>query len=254
MTNEKKQIILDSLIEMYLKALTPVGSNQLKSEYELPFSSSTIRNYFKKLDNDGLIIRVHISSGSIPSLEAMRSYWQEKILDIHVDADEKTLKKASNNYDTFTMYKPIEETELLEVLELSDRYLILGFDKKEFVFAYNDALFHLFNSLRGYTLREIKKVLRKLSLFDLANKLDSKNEYKVFNEALLFENFKKLNVNRFLNGEMFQRLSEGLSFKENFLSFRTDAVINNQKAELLCVGDVYNDYEGFFDHLIKEEV
>jgi heat-inducible transcriptional repressor len=73
----KKNMILNHLIDLYLKENTPVSSGVLKEKCKLPFSPSTIRNYFQKLDSEGLLLKVHISSGSVPSKEALKQYWYE---------------------------------------------------------------------------------------------------------------------------------------------------------------------------------
>jgi heat-inducible transcriptional repressor len=73
----KKNIILENLIQIYLGKLNPVSSAELKRESDLPFSPSTIRNYLQQLEQEGLVIRVHISSGSIPSKKALREYWHK---------------------------------------------------------------------------------------------------------------------------------------------------------------------------------
>ena len=97
----KKDIILESLIKTYLNEHTPISSGELKRKCELGVSASTIRNYFQKLDEEGLIIKVHISSGRIPSKEALKNYWYEYLKYDNININKNMLYNVSNDYDVF---------------------------------------------------------------------------------------------------------------------------------------------------------
>ena len=72
---DKKEFLLESIIKAYILNLEPIGSSQLKQMYDLEYSSATIRGYFKKLGDEGFLIQEHVSSGRIPSIEALKNYW-----------------------------------------------------------------------------------------------------------------------------------------------------------------------------------
>lgn len=73
-SRDKKDLILESIIQTYLLDNAPIGSNELNSNLCIP--ASTIRVYLKRLSDEGLITQLHISSGRIPTILTMQNYWQ----------------------------------------------------------------------------------------------------------------------------------------------------------------------------------
>lgn len=76
-SQSKRDLILESIIEAYLLDNTPIGSNELNSNLCIP--ASTIRVYLKRLSDEGLITQIHISSGRIPAVKTMQTYWQNEL-------------------------------------------------------------------------------------------------------------------------------------------------------------------------------
>jgi heat-inducible transcriptional repressor len=252
MTKTKQEIILDSLINMYLKELSPVGSNQLKSEYELPFSSSTIRNYFKKLDEDGMIVRVHISSGSIPSISAMQEYWNEHLEfdKMRIESNFDFIESLSKEFGMFSLMKLTQNLVLNDVMDINKKFIVLEVENREIALKYDYELFGFLNQFKGYDLNSLIETFEKFGLNELNLKIDSINEYEFFNREFLYENYKNFEINDFLNAKIFNSLDEGISFNSNFLAYNKEILYNNKKAQFLCVGDVYSDYNTFFNTLI----
>lgn len=69
---ERQVLILQSIVENFIKNNQPVGSKQLAET--INFSSATIRNDMSKLEKEGLITKTHISSGRVPSEKGYRYY------------------------------------------------------------------------------------------------------------------------------------------------------------------------------------
>lgn len=70
----KRQItILHLLVKLYTETGTPVGSNTLMN-HGIEASSATIRNDLSKLEEYGLIQKMHTSSGRVPSMKGYRYY------------------------------------------------------------------------------------------------------------------------------------------------------------------------------------
>ena len=69
---DKKEFLLQSIIKAYIEHLEPIGSKELKSMYDLDYSTATIRGYFKKLGDEGFLAQEHISSGRTPTNEALK--------------------------------------------------------------------------------------------------------------------------------------------------------------------------------------
>lgn len=66
--------ILRTLIEEYIETGEPVGSETLEKKHNLSASPATIRNEMVKLTNLGYLRKAHISSGRIPTSQAIKFY------------------------------------------------------------------------------------------------------------------------------------------------------------------------------------
>lgn len=74
MISKRQQILLKAIVEEYVKTAEPVGSKAISKMRGLEFSSATIRNEMVVLEEEGLIVKTHTSSGRIPSEEGYRLY------------------------------------------------------------------------------------------------------------------------------------------------------------------------------------
>lgn len=70
----RRDLILKYIVDYYIKTAQPVGSHTLIEEYNLPYSSATIRNEMSELEHMGLIEKTHTSSGRIPSTKGYKYY------------------------------------------------------------------------------------------------------------------------------------------------------------------------------------
>ena len=70
----RRDLILKYIVDYYIKTAQPVGSHTLIEEYNLPYSSATIRNEMTELEHIGLIEKTHTSSGRIPSTKGYKYY------------------------------------------------------------------------------------------------------------------------------------------------------------------------------------
>ena len=72
--DDRKKLILNTIIDEYIKNCTPVSSGILVERYKLGISSATIRNEMSALEENGYIIQPHTSAGRIPTEEAYKIY------------------------------------------------------------------------------------------------------------------------------------------------------------------------------------
>lgn len=72
--SERKLKILEAIISDYISEGEPIGSRTIAKNYSLGVSSATIRNEMSDLEDLGLIIQPHASSGRIPSDKGYRLY------------------------------------------------------------------------------------------------------------------------------------------------------------------------------------
>ena len=86
--DDRKKRILEAVIEEYNATAEPVGSTKIANEYNLGFSSATIRNEMASLEELGYLEQPHISAGRILSSQCYRffidSIMQEKNLSVEV--------------------------------------------------------------------------------------------------------------------------------------------------------------------------
>lgn len=72
--DDRKKKILSSVVEDYIESAEPVGSKTLVEKYHLDYSSATIRNDMKILEEEGYLEQPHVSAGRVPSTKGYRYY------------------------------------------------------------------------------------------------------------------------------------------------------------------------------------
>jgi heat-inducible transcriptional repressor len=72
--NDRKIRILEAIINDYIQTAEPIGSRTIAKKYNLGISSATIRNEMSDLEEMGLIMQPHASSGRVPSDKGYRLY------------------------------------------------------------------------------------------------------------------------------------------------------------------------------------
>ncbi len=72
--DQREKLVLFGLIELFLQTGKPIGSNTLRENGFDALSSATIRNYFAKLEEEGLLKQQHSSGGRIPTPTAYKLY------------------------------------------------------------------------------------------------------------------------------------------------------------------------------------
>jgi heat-inducible transcriptional repressor len=71
---EKDKLILNLIIENYLKTGKPISSGFIAQRSPLPVSPATVRNIMTKLEEHGYLFQQHTSSGRIPTDKGLRLY------------------------------------------------------------------------------------------------------------------------------------------------------------------------------------
>ena len=79
--DERKKIILLTIIKIYLDTGEPVGSRTISKKLESNLSSATIRNEMSDLEEMGYIMKPHTSAGRIPSDKGYRYYVNNLIVE-----------------------------------------------------------------------------------------------------------------------------------------------------------------------------
>lgn len=87
--NERERTILTAIITHYLEHGESVGSRTLEKRYNIGVSSATIRNVMADLEDQGLIEKMHTSSGRIPTNSGYKIYVEELIKIRKISLNEK---------------------------------------------------------------------------------------------------------------------------------------------------------------------
>lgn len=72
--DERKEKILQAIIDDYITSAEPVGSRALIKKHDLGVSAATVRNEMADLEMLGYLEHIHTSSGRIPSSKGYRFY------------------------------------------------------------------------------------------------------------------------------------------------------------------------------------
>ncbi len=75
---ERQKKVLMAIIQEFMETAGEVGSSCLVDKYEFNFSPATVRSEMYKLMKQGLLEQSHISSGRLPTDQAIRMYALEK--------------------------------------------------------------------------------------------------------------------------------------------------------------------------------
>jgi len=254
----KKDIILNSVIEEYLKCNAPIGSSQLKDRLELDISPSTIRVYFKKLSYEGILMQLHTSGGRVPTWIALKNYWKEhfeEIDKIKISSVEE-LKNWVREFDIYCMLQLEDDAKLSEIINIEERFLLIVFEEKSVVLQYNEKVEKFLNGLIGYDISKIKEISLNVGLYELKKKIEQLLAHNIIlkeKEEVLYDMAKSSgyykNVKSFMNSSLFDRLGNGVYFEElvpqGYMAIKYNTQINKKEANLFCLGRANKDYKEF---------
>ncbi|PPA71465.1 heat-inducible transcriptional repressor HrcA [Jeotgalibacillus proteolyticus] len=74
MLTDRQLLILQVIIDDFIRSAQPVGSRSLSKKNEIQYSSATVRNEMSDLEEMGFIEKTHTSSGRVPSEKGYRFY------------------------------------------------------------------------------------------------------------------------------------------------------------------------------------
>lgn len=77
--------IFKAIVDLFIKTAEPVGSKALQEKYKLPYSSATIRNDMKVLEEMGYLEKTYTSSGRVPSTLGYKFYCETMLDESNLD-------------------------------------------------------------------------------------------------------------------------------------------------------------------------
>jgi len=151
MISKRQKMVLKAIVEEYVKTNEPVGSKTLTNnpQFALNVSPATIRNDMVDLEQMGLIVKTHSSSGRIPSEEGYRVYVGtmlaerenivetfpliDEIFDRNIISREQAIKESMSLVTDLTNYASIvlgtasynARIKKLQFIPLTDRHAVI---------------------------------------------------------------------------------------------------------------------------------
>lgn len=260
----KKEMLLSCVIGEYLKHKEPIGSESLKMLINTKISSATIRNYFKALADEGLLFQPHISSGRIPTLEALKSYWYKHI-DTHSAIEVTSLeriKEASFISYVFCALSSEQSNRLCGITRLDEQRLLLEFEHNGITLAFSSALERFLHELKGLEIADVRQIAYQVRAQSLLNALlcvQSRNLSRFCAGALLQayeDNSDEQSFYSIVDGSIFDSLQNGMYCEEvlpkGYVAIMQDIVLKdepNKKSRMLCVGALDRDFTQFFEYV-----
>jgi heat-inducible transcriptional repressor len=280
---DKKEFLLHSIIKAYIENLEPIGSNQLKSMYDISYSPATIRGYFKKLGEEGYLAQEHISSGRTPTTEALKEYWAKRLEFELPSVDYHKLNKFAMQMGLTVFIKQQTTDTLHRVLNVENVYMILEFYKSSLLsdntnpFAlttpeesyaatikFNVAFHKFLIDMIGRTFDEILDISQQvgarhlhleLSKYMQNNIFEIINTKKFLNLAVEYD-LDERDINSFLQGDMMMKLNQGVYFQETKgfdgvlpqgqIGICHNTQINGNDIKMLVIGELSKDFEYFY--------
>lgn len=257
----KRDLILKSIIQEYLKFGLPIGSSELQIKMNLNISPSTIRIYLKKLSDEGALNQLHISSGRIPTQSALENYWQDVIQPTR-SLNIKSLDLVENSVSQFGIFCKVEKNSkdlLKEVMSVQDKYLVLAFDKSEIVLKYSEPVKRFLSNLVGCDIKELKNISSQVGLYELYDKIEKhfssshllqKGESEVY--AIAKEYGKIDVVDVLLSTGLISKLKEGIYFRDfvprGCMAVKHLATVNDDDVSLFFFGRLESNFEEFLHY------
>ncbi len=110
MLTDRQLLILQVIIDDFIRSAQPVGSRSLSKKSDITFSSATIRNDMADLEELGFIEKTHTSSGRVPSEKGYRYYVDHMLNPALLKNEEKEILKSVFVDKIFEMEKIVQKS------------------------------------------------------------------------------------------------------------------------------------------------
>lgn len=74
MLSDRRRLVLQALVQEYVRSAQPVASRQLVDRYDLKVSPATVRTELAVLEESGLVFQPHVSAGRVPTDSGYRAF------------------------------------------------------------------------------------------------------------------------------------------------------------------------------------
>ncbi|MDD5634547.1 MAG: heat-inducible transcriptional repressor HrcA [Candidatus Omnitrophica bacterium] len=191
--NERKQAVLEHIIDTYVRTAVPVSSKMVSELMGTNLSSATIRNIMAELEEEGYITQPHTSAGRIPTSTGYRKYVDRIKADVHIER--KRAEKLEKEYISRirTIKNVIEKTSFLISRELHNAGIVMWPSVSDFYLRQIEfikvraetilaILVTMTNDVRNYMIK-LDKDLESAELRKIANFINTNYEGQAFSQA-----------------------------------------------------------------------
>jgi heat-inducible transcriptional repressor len=91
MLSERRENLLNLIVEEYVESAVPVGSKSIVEKHRVPYSSATVRIEMARLEDEGYIGQPHTSAGRVPSDKGYRYYVESLMAEEQLAAEEREM-------------------------------------------------------------------------------------------------------------------------------------------------------------------
>lgn len=260
MLTDREKLVLNAIIDFYLRFGETIGSRTLVKRYSIDLSSATIRNVMSDLEDRGFIEKTHSSSGRIPTDLGYKYYLSELLKieklsreernRINIEYEKKVneldsiLQKTSSLLSKLTTYASIviepdyrkERIKKIELVHIDD-YIVLAIIVTE----------------------DLSVVTKKIKLEESITKEEVEKLSKTLNEKIKTNTIKSYEIETFIKNnyqkyseiekEIYQDI-EGRLYVDNSSSIFKDKNVS----DVLDVLEMFNkkkDIKDIFEDIIE---
>lgn len=94
MITDRQLLILQAIIDDFIRNAQPIGSRSLSKKEGIAFSSATIRNEMSDLEEFGFLEKTHTSSGRVPSEKGYRYYVDHLLAPQSLKTDDRRIIRS----------------------------------------------------------------------------------------------------------------------------------------------------------------
>lgn len=260
MLTDREKLVLNAIIDFYLRFGETIGSRTLVKRYNIDLSSATIRNVMSDLEDRGFIEKTHSSSGRIPTDLGYKYYLSELLKIEKLSREEKDrinteyekkvneldsiLQQTSSLLSRLTSYASIviepdyrkERIKKIELVHIDD-YIILAIIVTE----------------------DLSVVTKKIKLEESITKDELKKLSQILNEKIKTNSIKSYEIESFIKEnqqkyadiekEIYQDI-EGRLFVDNSSGIFKDKNVS----DVLDVLELFNkkkDIKEIFEEMVN---
>ena len=168
-----------------------------------------------------------------------------------------------------TVFLKEQQTQVFtRVLNIENLYMLLEFSSFSITIKYSSPLFKFLSDMCGLEAINVLEVAKQVGATDLYTELDNylfNKDFEIINikeflKLCVQYDLEELYINRFLNGNVMDRLANGIYFHgkvglnqilpHNYMGIAHDTIIQNKKFKMLVIGELSKDYEYFYKGII----